>query len=211
MEQNKTTTVMKTKVLKLGTGLVAALLATAGVMFITGCASEARAPRKSGFLSHYHHLTKVDDTTWRYVNTNRLALYNKFQLSSVSVLAKEFEDKPLTPEAQQKGAEYVRQAVTKALGDRYPIVSTPGVDVGDLRLAITDVYKTGNRVGLTVEGEINDSYSTYQAAAVMRTELGEAYMGSWWDAPSAKQIIDAWAARLRQAIDDAHGVNLTSR
>jgi hypothetical protein len=38
----------------------------------------------------------------------------------------------------------------------------------------------------------------------MRTEVGEAYVGDWWDGPSAKQIIDAWSARMREAIDLAH-------
>jgi len=105
---------------------------------------------------------------------------------------------------KQKVADYLREAVTKALSDRYPIVTSGGLDVAEIRVAVTEAYKTGNRLGLTVEGEINDSYSTFQAAAVMRTELGEAYLGDWWDGPSAKQIIDAWASRLREVIDIAH-------
>jgi hypothetical protein len=102
-------------------------------------------------------------------------------------------------------SDYLRESITKALSDAYPIVNSGGADVGELRVAITDAYKNGNRVGLTVEGEIFDSYSGYQGAAVMRAEPGEAYVGDWWDAPSVKQIIDKWSARLRQAIDVAHG------
>ncbi len=194
---------MKTKVWQTGSTLIVPIMAAAGLAVLAGCSSHARAPSKSGFLSHYHNMTKVDDTTWRYVNKNRLNLYTKFHISDVQVVAKEYNGEPLSDEAKDRIRSYLQDAVSKALVDKYPIVTTPGMDVGELRLALTDAYKTGTRVGLTVEGEIMDSLSTYQAAAVMRTELGESYVGSWWDAPSAKQIIDAWAARLRQAIDDA--------
>ncbi len=185
--------------------LGATLLAGAGLLLAAGCASHAFAPRQSGFLSHYHNLQKVDDTTWRYIFTNRLAMYNRFQITAAKTMVTEYDGKPLSQEAQQKVSDYLRGSVTRALSERYPIVSSSGPDVGDIRVAITDAYKTGNRLGLTVEGEIIDSYSTYQAAAVMRTELGEAHLGDWWDGPSAKQTMDAWADRLRQAIDMAHG------
>ncbi len=194
---------MKTKVSQIGSALIIPLLAATGLAVLAGCSSHARAPSQTGFLSHYHNMTKVDDTTWRYVNKNRLNLYTKFHISDVQVLAKEYNGEPLSDEAKDKIRSYLQDAVSKALVDKYPIVTTSGMDVGELRLALTEAYKTGTRVGLTVEGEIMDSLSTYQAAAVMRTELGESYVGSWWDAPSAKQIIDAWATRLRQAIDEA--------
>jgi len=184
--------------------LSVAFLAATGLMLAAGCASHTFAPRQSGFLSHYNHMEKVDDTTWRYVNTNRLAIYNKFQITAAKCMVTEYDGKPLSATAQQKVADYLRDSVTRALSDRYPIVTAGGVDVAEIRVAITDAYKTGTRLGLTVEGEINDSYSTFQAAAVMRTELGESYLGDWWDGPSAKQIVDAWAARLRQVIDIAH-------
>lgn len=184
--------------------LIVALVAGTTLALVAGCASHAYAPRQSGFLSNYRNLQRVDDTTWRYVYTNRLALYNKFQITAAKTLVAEYDGKPLSPATQQKVSDYLRDSLTKALGDRYPIVPNAGGDVGEIRVALTDAYKTGNRLGLTVEGEINDSYSTYQAAAVMRTELGEMYLGDWWDGPSAKQIMDAWAARLREAIDMAH-------
>jgi hypothetical protein len=196
---------MKTNLSKIGITLPAALLASAALVLVAGCASHTFAPRQSGFLSHYHHMVKVDDMTSRYVDTNRLAIYNKFQITAAKCMVTAYDGKPLSPAAQQKVADYLRDSVTKALSDRYPIVSAGGVDVAEIRVAITDAYKSGNRLGLTVEGEINDSYSTYQAAAVMRTELGDSHLMDWWDGPSAKQIMDAWATRLREVIDIAHG------
>jgi hypothetical protein len=195
---------IKTNLSKIGMTLPAALLAAAGLILAAGCASKAIAPKQSGFLTHYHHMVKIDDTTWRYMDTNRMAMYNKFQITAAKCMVTEYDGKPLSPTAQQKVADYLREAITKALADRYPIVTSGGVDVGEIRVAITQAYKTGNRLGLTVEGEIDDSFSTVQAVAVMRTELGEIYLGDWWDSTSAKQIMDAWAARLRSAIDITH-------
>lgn len=196
---------MKTNLKSIGVALPASLLAAVGLMLVAGCARHTFAPTRSGFLSHYQHMAKVDDTTWRYINTNRLAIYNKFQITAAKVMVAEYDGRPVSPEGQQKATDYLRAAVSKALSDRYPIVASGGADVAEIRVAITEAYKTGNRLGLTVEGEIIDSFSTVQVAAVMRTELGEIHVGDWWDGPSAKQIMDAWAARLRQAIDIAHG------
>ncbi len=201
---NKIQPKMKKNLSRIGITLPAAIFATASLLLVVGCASHTFVPTKSGFLSRYNHLVKVDDLTSRYINTNRLAIYNKFQITAAKCMVTAYDGKPLPPAAQQKVADYLREAVTKALSDRYPIVTSGGLDVAEIRVAVTEAYKTGNRLGLTVEGEINDSYSTFQAAAVMRTELGEAYLGDWWDGPSAKQIIDAWASRLREVIDIAH-------
>ena len=202
---------MKTHFTRIGFTIPAALLGAAtGLMLLAGCASEDKnkaefSPHKSGFLSSYHRLKKVDDTDWRYVDTNRVSIYNKFHLSAVKCLVTQYNERPVTPEQQQKVIDYLRGAVTKALGDRYPVVGNSGPDVGELRLAVTDAYKTGDRLGISVEGEIIDSFSGYQGAAVMRTELGEAYIGDFSDAKSAKETIDKWAERLREAIDYAHG------
>jgi hypothetical protein len=203
------TSKMKTHFTRIGLTIPAGLLAAAtGLMLMAGCATSdknAFAPHKSGFLSTYVNLKKIDDTTWRFVNTNRVSIYNKFHISAVKCLVTQYDERPVTPEQQQKVVEYLRDSITKALSDRYPIVNSGGPDVGELRVAVTDAYKTGDRLGLSIEGEIFDSLSGYQAAAVMRTELGEAYVGDWWDAKSAKDIIDKWSARLREAIDYAHG------
>jgi hypothetical protein len=195
---NTNTTMKNTRMI---TVLCVGLMGAALPVVLTGCAGRAVAPQKSGFLSYYKHMKQVDDTTWRSVTPGRLAMYQKFHITAAQCRVEEYDGKPLTPEAQQKVADYLRESVTRALSDRYPIVNTYGPDVGDIRLAITQAYKTGNQLGLTVEGEIVDSISGYQGAAVMRTELGKPYLGDWWDGPSAKEIIDAWSLRLRQTID----------
>jgi hypothetical protein len=47
--------------------------------------------------------------------------------------------------------------------------------------------------------------SAVQVVAVVRTELGKDYLGRWWDGHSARELMDAWAQRFRQGVDQAHG------
>jgi len=182
--------------------------AAAALFLLAGCATDkdkSFTPGRSGYLSHYHHLTPVDATTSRYVDVPRLKSYNKFKISSIDILVKQYNGQPLTAEQQKKMADYVRTAITSALQDKYPVVDAPSTDTAEIRVAITDAYKSGNQVGITVEGEILDSFSAVQVAAVIRNDLGNQYLGDWWDKVSAREIVDTWAMRLRQAIDSAHG------
>jgi hypothetical protein len=185
--------------------VIALSLIAAGLCLLPACANtKTFKPGYSGYLSQYHHLQKVDETTSRYINVDRLKQYNKFKISSVEILTKNYNGKAITPEQQAKMAAYVRTAITTALGDKYPVVDAPGTDTAELRVAITDVYKTGIQVGITVEGEILDSFSAVQVAAVIRNDLGNHYLGDWWDKTSAREVVDGWAKRLREAIDAAH-------
>lgn len=183
---------------------IALLLIAASLCVLPGCSSKNYRPGNSGYLSQYHHLEKVDDTTSRYVNVDRLKQYNKFKISSVEILTRNYNGKPITTEQQAKMAAYVRNAITTTLGDRYPVVDSPSTDTAEMRVAITDVYKTGAQVGITVEGEILDSFSAVQVAAVIRNDLGDHYVGDWWDKTSAREVVDGWARRLREAVDAAH-------
>jgi hypothetical protein len=42
---------------------------------------------------------------------------------------------------------------------------------------------------------------------VMRTELTDEYVPNWENKLSAKQMVQAWADRLRKALDDAHAMH----
>jgi hypothetical protein len=146
----------------------------------------------------------VDETTWRSIDTARLATYSKFHIGEVKVLASYLEGKLLSEETKQKVADHLRDAITKALSDRYQLVAAPGTDVAEIRAAVTEAYLTEHHLGLTVEGEIIDSHSTLPVASVVRTDLSLPYVGSKWDGGGAREIMDAWALRLCKAIDAAH-------
>ena len=196
---------MKSTLNRLTCGLSTALTVTA-LMLLTGCASgKPLPPKRSGFLYNYDNLKQVDATTWRYVNTNRLALYHKFVIAPIKVMVTEFDGKPVTTEEKDKAATYVRESLTKALESKgYAVVSGGYGEVGEVRVAITDAYKSGNQVGLTVEGSIVDSASAYQAAAVMKSDLADAQLGSWWNGERAREIVDRWSERMAEAVVQAH-------
>lgn len=176
----------------------------AGLLVLTACKSTPEMRNRPGFLSTYNHLQKVDDTTWRYSNPALLGQCKKFIVSPVKVLFNEVQGKPITPEQRERSADYIRQAIIKALANRYALVAEPGPEVAEIRIALTDAYRTGGKVGLSIEGEILDNSNT-QVAAVMRTELSELYVPSWESRATAKEMVDTWAMRLRQAIDEAQG------
>jgi hypothetical protein len=185
-------------------GVLAAAVCAA--VLSSGCHTpQPSVPVKSGFLSSYNNLVQVDATTWRYLDTQRLPRYTSFQIRSVKVLFDEFDGKPLTAEQREKVTNYLREAITKALTPAYPIVTAPGFNVGQIDVAITKAAKEGGRLELWVEGEILDSYTRVQVAAVMKSELGKNYLGDWWDRVSAKEMMDGWAEQLRKTIDAAHG------
>ena len=115
-----------------------------------------------------------------------------------------FEGKALTAEQRQRTADFVRQAVTKAISEGYPIVTEPGPDVAEVRLAVTGAYRTGGKLGMCLQGEILDNSNT-QVAAVIRTELSELYIPNWENKATAQQMVEDWAKRIKKAIDESHG------
>jgi len=174
------------------------------LLALTACKTTPQMTNRPDFLSSYSHLEKVDATTWRYVSPVLLGQCNKFIVSPVKVLFTEYDGKPITAEQRQRSADFVRQTMVQALSQRYPVVSEPGPDVAELRIALTSAYATGGKLGLCVQGEILDNSNT-QVAAVVRTELSELYVASWEDKATAREMVEAWAQRLIKAVDQAHG------
>lgn len=193
---------MKSKLIQ--SGIYASVLLAAALA--SGCKTpKPTVPVQSGFLSTYNNLVQVDASTWRYLDTQRLPRYTSFQIKTIKVAFDEFDGKPLTPEQRDKVTSYLRDAITRALTPAYPVVTAPSVSTGQINVAITSASKRGERLDLWVEGEILDSYSSVQVAAVMKSELGKNYLGNWWDRVSAKEMMDKWAEQLRKTIDAAHG------
>jgi hypothetical protein len=180
------------------------LIPLAGLLGLTACTTTPQMTSRPDFLSSYSHLQKVDATTWRYVSPPLLANCNKFIISPVKVLFNDFKGQPITAEQRQRTSDFVRQAIVTTLAARYPVVSEPGADVAEIRIALTEAYRTGGKLGLCVQGEILD-HSNTQVAAVVRTELSELYVENWENKNSARTMIDAWAQRLVKGIDEAHG------
>jgi hypothetical protein len=178
--------------------------AVAGLLALTACQTTPQMTNRPNFLSAYNHLQKVDATTWRYVSPPLLSRCNKFIVSPVKVLFNEYDGQPLTAEQRQRTSDFVHQTLVKTLSGRYPIVTEAGPDVAEIRVAITEAYRTGGKLGLCVQGEILDNSNT-QVAAVAKTELSELYTPKWQDKNIARQMVEGWAQRLLKVIDEAHG------
>jgi len=180
------------------------LIPVAGLLALAACKTTPQMSNRPDFLSTYSHLEKVDATTWRYVSTPLLANCNRFIISPVKVLFTDLQGKPVTAEQRQRTADFVRQTIASAVATRYPLVLDPGPDVAEIRIAVTEAYRTGGKLGLCVQGEILDNSNT-QVAAVVRTELSELYLPDWENKPTAKAMVEAWGQRLLKTIDQAHG------
>jgi len=180
------------------------LIPVAGLLALTACKTTPQMTNRPDFLSTYNHLQKVDATTWRYVSAPLLANCNKFIIGPVKVLFTDLGGTPVTAEQRQRSSDFVRETIAKAVSGRYPVVSDPGADVAEIRIAITEAYRTGGKLGLCVQGEILDNSNT-QVAAVVRTELSELYLPNWENKATAREMVEAWAQRLLKIIDEAHG------
>jgi hypothetical protein len=178
------------------------VIAGAALLTLNACKTTQQMTNRPDFLSTYNHLQQVEPGVWRYVSQPLLANCSKFTVSPVKVLFTEVAGKPVTAEQRERTAGFVRDTMVKALSQWYPVVSAPGPDVGEIRIAVTEAYRTGGKVGLCVQGEILDNSNT-QVAAVVRTELSELYGPNWEDKNTARTMVVAWGQRLLKAIDES--------
>jgi hypothetical protein len=180
------------------------LISVAALLAFTACKTTPQMSNRPDFLSTYTHLEKVDATSWRYVSPILLRQCSKFIVSPVKVMINEHAGETITPEQRQRGSDFVRSIIVTAIADRYPVVTEAGPGVGEIRIAVTEAYRTGGKLGLCLQGEILDNSNT-QVAAVVRTEISQYYTGDWQDKPMAREMVTAWGERLRKLLDGAQG------
>jgi hypothetical protein len=190
-----------------------------GTLVFCGCT--AQKAQVTGFLSDYSKLKPKSDTSYRYIAPgNKLGSYSKFIIDPVVIhsytgsKAAKLSEKDL---ADLKN--YMREALVKAIQDRYQVVDSPGPGVARMRVAITDLKKSGivqNAIpigklvgtglgGASLEAELIDSQTHQQLGAIVESQLGERLSldgySTWGD---AKGIMDRWAKRFRTRLDEAH-------
>jgi hypothetical protein len=114
----------------------------------------------SGFLGDYSGLVpdaKNGDLLLYEKDTNVLRKYDKFIFDPVTIyLLPEAEGRGIDPDDLERLAQYFEKAVTDELtkSGRYQIVTTPGPDVLDLYVAITNVEPTGGKKNAAVKGAV---------------------------------------------------------
>lgn len=184
-------------------------IAAAAVVCFAGCRS--RLPERSGFLSDYSSLEKVEHNRMSYVSDD-LAAFDAFIIDPVEF---RFEGQ-LTLEHRAELANHMREKLTDELRKiGVPVVDASGTDVARVRIALTDIDKSkwylnlhpvtkASGVGLggaSMEAEIVDSVTGRQLAALIRSDRGsriELDMFSTLD--DARDAIDKWARQAASRV-----------
>ena len=118
----------------------------------------AGSRQASGFLGDYSGLSpdpKNGDLLLYEKDRNALKKYNKFIFDPITIyLLPEARDRGIDPDDMERLAKYFHDAVTEELkkAGRYEIVDTPGPDVLELNVAITNVEPTGGKKNAAVTG-----------------------------------------------------------
>ena len=180
-----------------------------------GCSSTVTT---AGFLSDYSKL-EPDGSDLRYVDRAEVRNFNQFIVEPVK-LHYHSKAKRADPSTARRLANTLHNEVTsQLLGGGYRVVSQSGPGIARIRLAITDLRKdtaalnvlpqtrlTGLGLGgASMEGEILDSKTGRQVAAVVQTGEGarislEGLKLEDWN--SAEEVIKGWAKQLRKVLDD---------
>jgi len=193
---------------------------------ISGCSSSEDLTT-TGFLSDYSQLQVVSDSSYRYADRALFGSYRSFIVDPVEIHFKEgakaIETKSegkLTEQDIKDLANYLHAAIVKAILDAgCQVQYQPGLGVARVRVALTDIDETGalnilpqaSLLGLGVggaamEAEFVDSKTGKQIAAVVESQKGSripfSNLGDWG---TAKGIMDGWAKRLKDRLDEAKG------
>lgn len=197
-----------------------------GIMVIQcGCAT--RRAQRTGFLSDYSNLKPHSDVSYRYIPSQAtIRRYSKFIIDPVVIHfhtgSKAIEERTKGKITEQDITDlknYMHDAIVDAISDQYGIAYRPGPGVARVRIAVTDLKKANVLMnihpglkllgsglgGASLEAEWIDSQTGEQIAALVESQLGDRLsldgLSEWGD---AKAIMDGWAQRFRQRLDEAH-------
>lgn len=200
------------------------VIAAVVLLGVCGCGSEMA---KTGFLSDYSKLKAESDSSYRYLDKQTASRYTSFIIDPVAVhfkdggkaVEKKSEGK-LTGQEVKDLTNYFHAAILTAVGESgAKIAYQPGPGVARIRVALTDIEETGalnvlpqaSLLGVGVgsaamEAEVVDSVTGKQIAAVVESQKGGripfSNLGDWG---TAKGVMDGWAKRLKQRIEEAQG------
>jgi hypothetical protein len=128
-------------------------------VFLVGLAVRGQESRPvSGFLGDYSNLVpdaKNGDLLLYEKDRDAMKKYNKFIFDPITIyLLPEARDRGIDPDDLERLARYFHDAVTDELkkSGRYEIVTTPGPDVLELNVAITNVEPNGGKKNAAVKG-----------------------------------------------------------
>lgn len=176
-----------------------------------GCASP---PPRTGFISDYSSLKRINETKAYYVSS-RLAEYDTFMIDPVQI--REINEPPvLSPSERAEVAHYFRGRLIDALfKNGYAVTNHSGEGVARVRFAITDVQRStwwmnlhpGSKLtgvgtgGASMEGEVIDSVTGEQLGAVVKSGRGNQFeLDTFSKLDDVKDVIDRWAKEAEQRL-----------
>ena len=193
-----------------------ALLSLLGFVWLTGCAT---TPEPTGFISDYSRLEKSGSSAMRFMSPN-LRDYDGFIVDPVQIRTRR-NPPVLKPEERAEVAQYMQSSLEDLLRDRdYSLTNRSGVGIGRIRVAITDATKSkwwlnlhpGSKLtgagtgGAAMEGEIIDSITGEQLAAVIQAGRGNQFELDTFSAlDDVRDVIDKWAKAAGQRLDELRG------
>ena len=197
----------------------ALLLFTATTTLLGGC--ESSMPARTGFLGDYSKLEQHSGTSYRYLSPdNRLGDYHSFIIDPVSTYTHHGDLSKMELSEVGELTAYLQDALASAISDKYPVVRTPGPGVARLRAAITDVKRStwwlnihpGTKLmgagtgSAALEAELIDSATGEQVAALVESQKGNQFeLDTFSKLDDVKDVMDDWAKRFRERLDEAHG------
>lgn len=186
-----------------------------------GCASRPSQTR-SGFLTSYEDVRRINDTESGYLDKQLLASITSLRIVETRVIVDKTPDGTVIPPEDISLIEaQIRTSLEKSLSPTYAIVDQDGPGVGRLRVAVTEVKKptvilnlhpasklTGAGLGgATVESEVIDASSGKTAAILIESRKGDQFeIDTLSDFDDALDAVDAWAVAWRKRLDSARGI-----
>jgi uncharacterized protein DUF3313 len=174
----------------------------------------------NGFLSDYSKLEKNPRYAGSRIYANPatpLKNYSRFIVNPVQVrLSSIGAQRHSDPGKLQEISQYAHQQFVTALQKGgYAVVTNPGPGTLILRSALTEVAPSEitrssflmniSLGGASIEAEFVDALSGEVVVAVMESQRGKKITAGSNDYENAKNVIDRWAARLVQRVDEEHG------
>ena len=220
--------------MKFPLGVMTVVLALAAApAYAQGESKQKSGPAYSGFLNDYSQLKPAPDREGVMLYVNRSVKYAKFTkvlLRPIEVyVAPTAEYKGVRPDVLQRMTDNFAASFKKALTPGYEVVTAPGPDVLEVRMAITGVHpvkpgltpvdflpiKAVFNIGraaagaapevaeLSAEMELLDSSGSRLAAAVANRKgdknLQQGEQITW---AHLQEISDYWAKNFRQRLDE---------
>ena len=170
-----------------------------------GCASTSLP--MTGFLNTYMNLAKDKDGALRYIDPE-LRSYTRFIVEPVQIRTQRTPP-VLEPKDRAEVARYMRDTLRKVLRkDGFQLTETADSGVAMIRVAITDVQLSkwylnlspatkltgAGTGGASMEGEIVDSVTGKQLAAVVQSGKGNQFeLDMFSKLDDVKDVIDRWS------------------